>query len=123
MASQTASKTALIFMLLLAAVVATHGHKVACKNNSPAPIKCNGIEIAVGVIIDIEVAELLVLEIVDSTGKIVKGSCTVPADVTALVFLYVDLSIQVKVAAVSNLLGGLIHTLLGLILTVIKCVL
>lgn len=123
MASQTASKTALILMLLLAAVVATHGHKVACKNNSPAPIKANGIEIGVGVTIDIEVVQQLELEIVNITGAIVKGSCTVPVDVTALVFLYVDLGVQVKVAAVSSALGGLIHTVVGLILTVIKCVL
>lgn len=123
MASQTASKMALIFMLLLATVVATHGHKVACKNNCPTPMKANGIEIPVGVIFDIEVADKLELEILDKAGNIVKGSCTVPVDVTALVFLYVDLGIQVKVAAVSNVLGGLIHTLLGLILTVIKCVL
>jgi hypothetical protein len=52
----------------------------------------------------------------------VKGKCNVPVDVTALVFVYVNLGIQVKVAAVSKLLG-LLHTILGLVLTTIKCIL
>ena len=116
------AKTALMFMLLLATVAATHGHKVSCKNNTPAPIKVKGIEIAVGAIIDINVSTDIDIEVVDKAGNVVKGNCLVPVDVTALVFVYVDLSIQVKVAAVSKLLG-LLHTILGLVLTTIKCIL
>ena len=119
------AKTALMVMLLLAAVVAAHGHKgqkVSCKNNTPKPINVEGIEIAVGAVVDIYVVADLEIQLIDKAGKTVKGKCNVPVDVTALVFVYVNLSIQVKVAAVSKLLG-LLHTILGLVLTTIKCIL
>ena len=123
--------TFLMVMLLLAAVVATNAHrgpkghkgqKVSCKNNTPVPIKVEGIEIAVGAVIDIDIVADIEIELFDKAGKLVKGTCHLPVDVTALVFVYVDLSIQVKVAAVSKLLG-LLHTILGLVLTTIKCIL
>ena len=119
------AKTVLMVMLLLAAVVATHAHKgqkVSCKNNTPVPIKVEGIEIAVGAVVDVYVVADLNIRLLDKAGKVVKGKCHVPVDVTALVFVYVDLSIKVKVAGVSKLLG-LLHTVLGLILTTIKCIL
>ena len=122
------AKTVLMVMLLLGAVVAAHGHKghkgqkVSCKNNTPVPITVEGIEIAVGAVVDIYVVADLEITLFDKAGKLVKGKCHVPVDVTALVFVYVNLSIQVKVAAVSKLLG-LLHTILGLVLTTIKCIL
>ena len=122
------AKTVLMAMLLLAAVVATHGHKtpkgqkVSCKNNTPVPINVEGIEIAVGAVVDIYVVGDLEIKLIDKAGKTVKGKCNVPVDVTALVFVYVNLGIQVKVAAVSKILG-LLHTVLGLVLTTIKCIL
>ena len=112
-----------MFMLLLAAVVAAHGHKVSCKNNSPVPVKANGIEIAVGLEVEIDVLATLVVDVVDKFGKVGKGSCIVPADVTALVFVYVDGSIQVKVAAVSSVVGDLLNTVVGLVLCIIKIIL
>lgn len=123
--SSSPAKAALLVMLLLSAVVASHGTKVACKNATPAPIKCNGVDIAVGAIVDVDVVVDvdLVLEVVDKAGNVVKGACKVPVDVTALVFVYVNASIQVKVAAVLGGLIGLVHTLLGLVLTVVHCVL
>ena len=51
------------------------------------------------------------------------GSCNVLADVTALLFVYVDACIQVKVAAFSSVVRDLLHTLLGLVLIVVKCIL
>ena len=123
--------TFLMVMLLLAAVVATNAHrgpkghkgqKVSCKNNTPVPIKVEGVEIAVGAVVDVYVVADLNIRLLDKAGKVVKGKCHVPVDVTALVFVYVDLSIKVKVAGVSKLLG-LLHTVLGLILTTIKCIL
>ena len=125
MASSSPAKAALLVMLLLTAVVASHGTKVACKNACPAPINFNGIDIAVGAIVDIDLAADvdIVLSVVDKLGNVVKGTCKVPSDVTALVFVYVNASIQIKVAGVLGLLGGLVHTLLGLVLSVVHCVL
>jgi hypothetical protein len=121
--ASSAAKTGLMFMLLLAAVVAAHGQKVSCKNNSPVPVTANGIEIAVGVEVEIDIVATLVVEAVNKLGKVGKCSCIVPADVTALVFVYVNGSIQVKVAAVSSVVGDLLHTVVGLILCVIKSIL
>jgi hypothetical protein len=87
--------------------------------------KANGIEIGAGLEVEFElvVAANIAVEIVDKFGKVVTGSCNVPADVTALLFVYVDACIQVKVAAVSRVVGDLLHRLLGLVLVVVKCLL
>lgn len=121
--ASSAAKTGLIFMLLLAAVVAAHGHKVSCKNNSPVPVNANGIEIGVGLEVEIDVVATLVVDAVNKFGKVGTCSCIVPADVTALVFVYVNGSIQVKVAAVSSVVGDLLHTVVGLVLCVVKSIL
>jgi hypothetical protein len=123
--SSSPAKAALLVMLLLAAVVASHGSKVACKNATPAPITFNGVDIAVGAIVDVDLAVDvdIAISVVDKAGNVVKGACKVPVDVTALVFVYVNASIQVKVAGVLGGLVGLVHTLLGLVLTVVHCVL
>lgn len=121
--ASSAAKTGLMLMLLLAAVVAAHGHKVSCKNNSPVPVTVNDIVIGVGLNLEIEVDAAIVLKVLDKFGNVVTGSCNVPADVTALLFVYVDASIQVQVVAVSSVVGDLLHTLVGLVLGAIKCIL
>ena len=123
--SSSSAKAALLVMLLLTAVVASHATKCSCKNATPVPINVNGINIEVGAIVDIDLAAdlNLVLSVVDKLGNVVKSTCKVPSDVTALVFVYVNASIQIKVAGVLGLVGGLINTLLGTVLSVVKCVL
>lgn len=115
------TKTALMMMLLLlTTVVATHAHKVSCKNQCPVAIKVNGHVIGIGKTVDIDVKVNLDLELLDKHHKTRKGSCKVPADVRALVFVSVGGLIKVKVTAVLSVLGGLLHTLLGSILLVVN---
>ena len=125
--SSAAIKSALICVLLLAASVnSVHGYNVLCTNNTPKPLTCQGKRIPVGatVTVDVAVDVAVIVEVVDKAGKVVKGACIVPADVTALVFVYVGSTIQIKVTAVvTGLVGGLLNTLLGLVLASIVVVL
>jgi len=119
-----ATKTALMMMLLLlTTVVATHAHTVSCKNECPVAITVNGQVIGSGKSLDINIDVNLELELLDKYGKTRKGSCKVPADVRALVFLSVGGLIKVKVTAVLSVLGGILHTLLGTILLVVQVIL
>ena len=125
--SLAATRSALICVMLLAASVSgSHGYNVLCTNNTPAPLTCQGVPIPVGatVTVDVIVDVPAVVEVVDAAGNVVKGTCVVPADVTALVFVYVGTTIQIKVTAVvTGLVGGLLNSLLGLVLATIVVVL
>lgn len=126
--SAAGMKSALICMLLLlaASVSSVQGYNVLCTNNTPKPLKCQGKRIPVGatVSVDVDANVAVIVEVVDKAGNVVKGACVVPADVTALVFVYVGSTIQIKVTAVvTGLVGGLLNALLGLVLASIVVVL
>lgn len=126
--SSAAVQSALMIcaLLLAASVSSAHGYNVLCTNNTPKPLMCQGKRIPVGatVTVDVAVDVAVVVEVVDKAGKVVKGACIVPADVTALVFVYVGSTIQIKVTAVvTGLVGGLLNALLGLVLASIVVVL
>jgi hypothetical protein len=127
------AKSALVFVLVLATAMVAHG-AVSCKNECPVPITVNGIEIAVGVAVDIEllvdVSLNLVVEVLDKTGKLVTGSYYCPSEVTELTCTQVDVGLQIVVTGVSALLSGLLGTvtgllnqILGLVLGTLDCVL
>lgn len=116
----------LLLLLLLASASGSHGYNVLCTNNTPAPLTCQGVPIPVGatVTVDVVVGVPAVVEVVDAAGNVVKGTCVVPADVTALVFVYLGTTIQIQVTAVvTGLVGGLLNNLLGLVLATIVVVL
>jgi hypothetical protein len=126
--SLAATRSAVICVLLLlaASVSGSHGYNVLCTNNTPAPLTCQGVPIPVGatVAVDVIADVAAVVEVVDAAGNLVKGTCVVPADVTAIVFVYVGTTIQIKVTAVvTGLVGGLLNNLLGLVLATIVVVL
>lgn len=114
----SAAKSALVFMLVLATAMVAHG-AVLCKNKCPVPITVNGIDIAVGVEVDIEllldVALNLVVEVLDVTGKLVTGSYYCPSEVTELTCTQVDVGLQIVVTGVNSLLSGLLGTVTGLL--------
>ena len=82
----------------------------------------NGVSIAVGVTLDIEVAGVVALEVVDAAGVKLYGTYACPADVTALVVVYEDACVKVEVGAV-EVIVGVVETLVGLVLGLIQCVL
>jgi hypothetical protein len=113
-------------LLLAASVTSVHGYNVLCTNNTPKTLRCQGKRIPVGatVSVDVDANVAVIVEVVDKAGNVVKGACVVPADVTALVFVYVGSTIQIKVTAVvAGLVGGLLNALLGLVLASIVVVL
>ena len=120
------AKPALVFMLMLATAMVAHG-SVTCKNECPVPVIVNGINIAVGLEVEIEllldVALNLVVEVLDGTGKTVTGSYYCPSEVTTLALVKVDVGIEVVVTGVSNLLSGLLGTVTGLLDQVLGLVL
>ena len=124
----SAAKSALICMVLFAAVMAVHGNKVSCKNETPLDITVNGIDIAAGVTAVVNVTEEvlgLVLNLVDNLGKEITASYNCPLGVTEVVLHKAVNGIEVIVSgvatAVTNLLGGLVNSLLGLVLGVLNC--
>ena len=126
LAATTRSAVMICVLLLAASVSGSHGSNVLCTNNTPAPLTCQGVPIPVGatVTIDVVVDVAAVVEVVDAAGNVVKGAFVVPADVAAIVFVYVGTTIQVKVTAVvTGLVGGLLNNLLGLVLATIVVVL
>ncbi len=120
------AKSALVFMLVLATAMVAHG-AVTCKNKCPVPIKVNGINIPVGLEVDIEllldVSLNLVVEVLDVTGALVTGSYYCPSEVTTLALVKVDVGIEVVVTGVNNLLSGLLGTVVGLLDQVLGLVL
>ena len=105
-----------------------HGNKVSCKNETPLDINVNGIDIATGVTAVVNVTQEvlgLVVNLVDSLGKEITASYNCPLGVTEVVLTKAVNGIQVTVGgvatAVTNLLGGLVNSLLGLVLGVLKC--
>lgn len=112
------AKPALVFMLMLATAMVAHAG-VLCKNECPVPIIVNGINITAGLEVEIEllldVALNLVIEVLDSTGKLVTGSYYCPSEVTALALVEVEVGIQVVVTGVTTLLSGLLGTVVGLL--------
>lgn len=125
----SAAKSALICMLLFAAAMAVHGNQhVSVKNETPLDVTVNGIDIAAGVTAVVNVTEELlglVLSLVDSLGKEITASYTCPLGVTEVVLTKAVNGIEVTVGgvatAVTNLLGGLVNSLLGLVLGVLHC--
>jgi hypothetical protein len=119
----SAAKSALICMVLLAAVMAVHGVSVSVVNQSPVNINVNGIDIAAGVTAVVTVTQEalgLVLTLVNSLGKEITSSIDLPLGVTGVVLTEVVGTIEVTVGAVSTtllgLLGGLVNSLLGSVL-------
>jgi hypothetical protein len=122
----SAAKSALICMVLLAAVMAVHGVSVSVKNQTPVNINVNGIDIGAGVTAAVNVTQQalgLVLNLVNSLGKEITSTVNLPLGVTEVVLTQVLGGIQVTVGglttAVINLLGGLVNSLLGLVLAII----
>lgn len=120
------AKFALVFMLLLATVMAacacTNCPKyVPCKNEYCGPITVNGIVIEANVTIDVlvDVTGVIELKVTNLLGEVVTGTYTCPDDVTALVFVQVGLGIAVKVlAAVTASLVGTVLAILDIALEV-----
>jgi hypothetical protein len=113
----SAAKSALICMVLLAAVMAVHGVSVSVKNR---------IDIAAGVTAVVTVTQEalgLVLSLVNSLGNEITSSIDLPLGVTEVVLTQVVGGIQVTVGAVTttllSLLGGLVNSLLGLVLGIV----
>ena len=124
----SAAKSALICMVLFAAAMAVHGNEVSCKNETPLDITVNGIDIAAGVTAVVNVTQEVMglsVSLVDSLGKEITASYNCPLGVTEVVLTKVVNGIQVMVGgvatAVTNLLGGLVNTLLGLVLGDLDC--
>jgi len=115
-------RASLVLVLLLTAVASAHGRSVSCENKCGTPVVVNGVTVGVNLNVKVEVDAKLVVAFVDKTGKALKGEWSCPADVTAVVLVYEDLSLKVKVKAV-GLVAGLVRTVLGLVLGLIKCVL
>lgn len=122
----SAAKSALICMVMLAAVMAVHGVSVSVKNQTPVTINVNGIDIAAGVTAVVTVTQEalgLVLSLVNSLGNEITSSIDPPLGVTEVILTQVVGGIQVTVGAVTttllSLLGGLVNSLLGLVLAVI----
>ncbi|KAG0561626.1 hypothetical protein KC19_9G079400 [Ceratodon purpureus] len=117
----TTMRATLVLMLLLGAVVAAHGRKVSCVNKCPKPIKCNGhlVPKDATVIVDIDVT--VKIEVTDITGAVLSGTYSVPADVSELLVIYVDGYLKVTVGKILTIIGGILHTLLGLVLGLFKC--
>ena len=122
----SAAKSALICMVLLAAVMAVHGVSVSVVNQTPVSINVNGIDIAASVTAVVTVtqeASGLVLSLVNSLGKEITSSIDLPLGVTEVVLTQVVGGIQVTVGAVTttllSLLGGLVNSLLGLVLGIV----
>ena len=122
----SAAKSALVCMVLLAAVMAVHGVSVSVKNQTPVNINVNGIDIAAGVTAVVTVTSEalgLALNLVNSVGKEITSTVNLPLGVTEVVLTQVVGAIEVTVGAVSTtllgLLGGLVNSLLGLVLAVI----
>jgi hypothetical protein len=120
------AKPALVFMLMLATAMVAHG-AVLCKNECPVPITVNGIDIPVGLEVEIEllldVALNLVVEVLDVAGKVVTGSYYCPSEVTVLTCTQVDVGLQIVVTGVNSLLSGLLGTVAGLLDQVLGLVL
>ena len=112
------AKPVLVFMLMLATAMVAHG-AVLCKNECQVPITVNGIDIAVGLEVEIEllldVTLNLVVEVLDVTGKVVTGSYYCPSEVTELTCTQVDVGLQIVVTGVNSLLSGLLGTVVGLL--------
>ena len=120
------AKPALVFMLVLATAMVVHGG-VMCKNECPVPIIVNGINITVGVEVEIEllvnVTLNLVLEVLDTAGELVTGSYYCPSDVTSVACVQVESGIEIVVTGLSALLSGLLGTVVGLLDQVLGLVL
>lgn len=118
------AKPALVFMLLLATVMAAYGctncpKYVPCKNEYCKPITVNGIVIDANVTLDVlvDVTGNIVLEVENLLGDVVSGTYTCPDDATALVFVQVGLGIAVKVlASVTSSLVGTVLAILDIAL-------
>jgi hypothetical protein len=95
-----------------------HG-MVLLKNESPVPIIVNGINITAGLEVEIEllldVTLNLVLEVLNVTGTLVKGSYYCPSEVTKLALVQVDVGIKIVVTGVSCLFPALLGTVVGLL--------
>ncbi|KAG0582397.1 hypothetical protein M758_3G055700 [Ceratodon purpureus] len=120
--SASAMRATLVLMLLLGAVVAAHGRPVSCENKCEKAIEVNGVSVAAHATVEVEVLGLVEINVVDVTGAVLVGSYSCPADVTALVLVYEEGCVKVKVGAV-GIISKLLHTLVGLVLGFIRCVL
>jgi hypothetical protein len=107
-------------------VMAVHGVSVSVVNQTPVSINVNGIDIAASVTAVVTVtqeASGLVLSLVNSLGKEITSSIDLPLGVTEVVLTQVVGGIQVTVGAVTttllSLLGGLVNSLLGLVLGIV----
>ncbi|KAG0582389.1 hypothetical protein M758_3G054500 [Ceratodon purpureus] len=114
-------RATLVLMLLLGAVVAAHGRPVSCTNKCPKPIKCNGILVDVDATVIVDIDLTVKVDVTDITDVLLSGTYLVPADVTELVVIYVDGYLKVTVGKVLSIVGGLLHTVLGLVLGLFKC--
>ena len=116
------AKIALIFAFMATMAMAAQAgtHKVSCKNNYCKPIKVNGIVIGVNATVDVFINETLTFEVENVLGKVAKGSCGCPLQVTAvellglLAELELGLDLEVKVTACT------LPLLLGKILGILK---
>jgi hypothetical protein len=115
------AKTALVFMLLLATVMAAHAKKVSVKNEYCKPITVNGVLIKVDVEVDVDVdVGSLVVEVEGLVegllGGVVKEVYSLPSDVTKVAILKNAEGLVAEVLdAVTTLVGSLLD---GIILNV-----
>ncbi|KAG0588544.1 hypothetical protein KC19_2G250600 [Ceratodon purpureus] len=114
-------RATLVLLLLLGAVVAAHGRKVSCVNKCPKPIKCNGILVDVDATVIVDIDLTVKVDVTDITDVLLSGTYLVPGDVTELVVIYVDGYLKVTVGKVLTIIGGILQTLVGLVLGLFKC--
>lgn len=115
-------RATLMLMLVLGAVVAAHGRPVSCENKCSKPILVGGIKVDAFASATVEVTDVVSIEVVDAVGAHLFGSFECPSDVTALVLVYEEGCVKVKVAT-AGIISKLLHTVVGLVLGLIKCVL
>ena len=109
-------------MLLFVAFATAHAVSVSTENKTPSSITLNGVSIGAGAKEDIEVNGVAALEVVDVAGEKHYGTYAVPADVTALGLVYEDGFVKLKVDD-TDPIEGLLETLIGLLLGLLKCLL
>ena len=115
-------KTSLVLMLVLGAVVAAHGNSVSCTNTCPAPITLGGVKVGVGLTVKLHIKAVVELSVIDKLKGQLFAIITVPVDVTALLVVYEEGLLKVKVAAVVKV-KGVVATLFGTVLGSLVCVL
>ena len=109
------AKTVLVFMLLLATVMAAQAKKVSVKNSYCKPITVNGVVINANVEVDVDVDAGSLLVVVEGLlGKVVNTVYSLPSDVTEVEIVQTVVGLVVKVLdAVTTTVGSLLNGIIA----------